>query len=155
MPSEFQKRDCIISTQPTALFNHPRPHPSPQLSPLELAVGANIPDMQTTRSTRSSVLGKRGHQQEGSVSTLPVITPCDQLQTPDPTPNPKRARTSIGVVDGDSNKENVPPYTPELINVDAPSPRGARALRRTTTELTTPARARPGMTICDRCLFSC
>ncbi|KAF9462278.1 P-loop containing nucleoside triphosphate hydrolase protein [Collybia nuda] len=98
--------------------------------------------MNSTRSTRSSVLGKRGHQQEGSVSTPPVITPCDQLQTPDPTPNPKRPRTSIGLVDGDSNKENVPPFVPELINIDAPSPRGARALRRTTTELTTPARLR-------------
>jgi hypothetical protein len=44
--------------------------------------------------TRSSVLGKRRHQD--SPNSL-----CKQLQTPDNTPNPKRVRTATVVVDGD------------------------------------------------------
>ncbi|KAF8069994.1 P-loop containing nucleoside triphosphate hydrolase protein [Lyophyllum atratum] len=97
--------------------------------------------MQTTRLTRSSVLGKRAHQQQESSSTAV----CEQqLQTPDPTPNPKRVRTSTSAVDGDSNKENVPPFSPEVINMEVSTPRSARALRQTATELVvTPTRARP------------
>ncbi|KAF8232203.1 P-loop containing nucleoside triphosphate hydrolase protein [Tricholoma matsutake] len=98
--------------------------------------------MQTTRTTRSSVLGKRTHQQQDSFSSsLSVISSYDlQLQTPDPTPNPKRIRTSITAIDGDSNKENVPPFSPESMTIDPLSPRATRALRRMTTELiTTPS----------------
>ena len=62
--------------------------------------------------TRSTVLGKRGHQD--SPSSL-----CEQLQTPDNTPNPKRARTVTIVVDGDSNKENVPPFNISSTHVAA------------------------------------
>ncbi|KAF5328863.1 hypothetical protein D9619_011723 [Psilocybe cf. subviscida] len=80
--------------------------------------------------TRGSVLGKRGHP-----------TPTNkQLATPEPTPNPKRPRTSIGP-DDDSNKENIVP--PDCINY---TPRSARALRRAATEILTPVtppRARP------------
>ena len=62
--------------------------------------------------TRSTVLGKRGHQD--SPNSL-----CEQLQTPDNTPNPKRARTATVVVDGDSNKENVPPFNISPIHIAA------------------------------------
>ncbi|KAG6837004.1 hypothetical protein H0H93_016464 [Arthromyces matolae] len=94
--------------------------------------------IETTRLTRSSVLGKRAHTQE---SSLPAA--CEQqLQTPDPTPNPKRVRTSSTVVDGDANKENVPPYTPEVVNMETLTPRSTRSLRRTATEVVTPVRTR-------------
>lgn len=82
--------------------------------------------------TRSTILGKRGHQDSSSVS--PASSFCEQLQTPDNTPNPKRARIATVVVDGDSNKENIPPFnsiTP--IHTDI-SPRAVRALRRNATE---------------------
>ncbi|RDB16817.1 Cell division control protein 6 [Hypsizygus marmoreus] len=117
------------STTSTTIPQHP-----------ELVAATDVYAMQTTRLTRSSVLGKRAHQQpEASVPA-----PCEQqLQTPDPTPNPKRVRTSIGVVDDDANKENVPPFSPELVNIDISTPRSARPLRRTATELITPTRARP------------
>jgi cell division control protein 6 len=62
--------------------------------------------------TRSTVLGKRGHQD--SPNSL-----CEQLQTPDNTPNPKRARTATVVVDGDSNKENVPPFNISPLHIAA------------------------------------
>ncbi|KAG6828803.1 hypothetical protein H0H92_006684 [Tricholoma furcatifolium] len=89
--------------------------------------------MPTTRSTRSSVLGKRAHPQEPSLSTA-----CEQqLQTPDSTPNPKRVRTVSTAVDGDANKENVPPFIPETVNVEISTPRAARALRRNATEVVT------------------
>ena len=65
-----------------------------------------------TMRTRSTVLGKRGHQD--SPSSL-----CEQLQTPDNTPNPKRARTATVVLDGDSNKENLPPFNISPIHVAA------------------------------------
>ncbi|KAJ7594563.1 P-loop containing nucleoside triphosphate hydrolase protein [Mycena floridula] len=91
--------------------------------------------MQTPRSTRNSVLGKRAHQSEQQ---------CEQLLTPDATPNPKRARTSTSELDGDGNKENVAPFNLEALNSDlfSPSPRASRALRRTATEaVVTPTRA--------------
>ncbi|KAF9482254.1 P-loop containing nucleoside triphosphate hydrolase protein [Pholiota conissans] len=92
--------------------------------------------------TRSSVLGKRGHQV--SSSPAPAMQACEQLQTPDSTPNPKRARTTTSVEDGDGNKENIPPF--KLTPIDATtSPRSARALRRTSTSsaIMTPTRSRP------------
>ncbi|KAF8629137.1 hypothetical protein AX17_005723 [Amanita inopinata Kibby_2008] len=99
--------------------------------------------MQTTRVTRSSVLGKRAHQQQDA--SLNTSRSCEvQFPTPDNTPNPKRARTSLGYFDSDSNKENVPPLGLEGVGTDSsPSSAGAtRALRRTATEITTPSRPR-------------
>ncbi|KAG7450722.1 P-loop containing nucleoside triphosphate hydrolase protein [Guyanagaster necrorhizus] len=88
--------------------------------------------MQTPRSTRSSTLGKRTH--------------CSELPSPDPTPSYKRPKTTITVLDGDDNKENIPPCLIRAVNADAPSPisaRATRALRRTTTEIeVTPSRRR-------------
>ncbi|KAF8160617.1 P-loop containing nucleoside triphosphate hydrolase protein [Crassisporium funariophilum] len=91
--------------------------------------------------TRSTVLGKRDHQD--AASPAPGSKVCEQLHTPDNTPNPKRARTTT-IVDDGSNKENIPPFRESLINPDIPS-RATRALRRTSTEaVITPPRSRPG-----------
>ena len=81
---------------------------------LSLCHQPRLPSSHTviTMRTRSTVLGKRGHQD--SPSSL-----CEQLQTPDNTPNPKRARTATVVVDGDSNKENVPPFNISSTHVAA------------------------------------
>ncbi|KAG5638632.1 hypothetical protein H0H81_011351 [Sphagnurus paluster] len=106
----------------------------------ELIEARNEPAMQTTRLTRSSVLGKRAHQQQES-PTSPVVD--KQLHTPDSTPNPKRVRTASTVIDGEANKENVPPFIPEIVSMEVSTPRTARSLRRTVTELITPTRARP------------
>jgi len=93
--------------------------------------------------TRSTILGKRGHQDSSSVS--PANSSCEQLQTPDNTPNPKRARTTTAIVDGDSNKENIPPVNNSPINIDI-SPRAVRALRRNATEsVVAPTRSRARM----------
>lgn len=96
--------------------------------------------MQTPRSTRSSVLGKRSHQPDTTPTsrTDKIVAP----PTPDPTPNPKRPRTSANWVDGDGNKENVPPEM--AIESPPTSARAIRALRRTNTESTpsTPSRTR-------------
>ncbi|ESK97305.1 cell division control protein 6-like protein [Moniliophthora roreri MCA 2997] len=92
---------------------------------------------QTPRTTRSTVLGKRSHQSESSAS------PCEQLQTPD-TPTHKRVRTST-VVDGDANKENVPPFNLSTANGETSPVTGrvTRSLRRNATELlVTPTRPR-------------
>ena len=100
-------------------------------------------DMQAPRVTRSSVLGKRVHQQEPSIAT--PTKSCDvQLPTPDSTPSPKRARTSIDCYDGDSNKENVPPISSEAAGLDTlpSSSRSVRPIRRTATELSSPSRPR-------------
>lgn len=99
--------------------------------------------MSSTRVTRSSVLGKRGHQQDESSTPKSV----QQLQTPEPTPNPKRAKTSTGTVfDGESNKENIPPHRLEPVNTDSTtaSARPTRALRRVVTEVMMTAGERPG-----------
>jgi cell division control protein 6 len=64
--------------------------------------------------TRSTVLGKRGHQDSSSAPNS-----LEQLHTPDNTPNPKRARTATVVVDGDSNKENIPPFNISPIHIAA------------------------------------
>ncbi|CAA7260582.1 unnamed protein product [Cyclocybe aegerita] len=95
--------------------------------------------MQTRRST---VLGKRGHQDSSSPAPAPTQV-CEQLQTPDNTPNPKRPRTSFTFVDDGSNKENIPPLSASPINGEL-TPRAARMLRRTSTaEAITPPRSRP------------
>ncbi|KAK0231340.1 P-loop containing nucleoside triphosphate hydrolase protein [Armillaria fumosa] len=99
--------------------------------------------MQTPRSTHLSILGKRTRRGE-----LPSPSNCQQLQTPDPTPNPKRPKTALTILDGDDNKENIPPYLIRAVNGDSSSPisaRAARALRRTSTEagITSPRRLLP------------
>ncbi|KAH9484956.1 Cell division control protein 6-like protein [Psilocybe cubensis] len=92
--------------------------------------------------TRSTVLGKRGHQDS---TPVPSVKACEQLQTPDRTPNPKRARTNGNVLDDDGNKENIPPLKVSPGSVDS-SPRAARALRRNATETAvTPTRNRPAI----------
>ena len=104
--------------------------------------------MSPPRQNAGSVLGKRSHlttQVEQSDSTFP----CDfenalALPTPDATPNPKRAKTVGSVLDGDHNKENIPPFLLHAINASTPSsPRRARSLRRSSTMIEDGA-SRPG-----------
>ncbi|KAJ7268679.1 P-loop containing nucleoside triphosphate hydrolase protein [Mycena haematopus] len=91
--------------------------------------------------TRSSVLGKRPHNSDPST---PVHNETKrQLNTPDSTPNPKRPRTSNIALDGDGNKENVPPFNTNAV-ASPPSPRATR-LRRTTTSDGSPTRLRQSM----------
>ncbi|KAH7927512.1 P-loop containing nucleoside triphosphate hydrolase protein [Leucogyrophana mollusca] len=96
--------------------------------------------------TRSSVLGKRAHQADGPATagvklSEPTISSQPPL-TPELTPKPKRARVSTGV-EGDSNKENVPPFRGEILNDSSPtSLPSPSSLRRTSTELGSPSRVR-------------
>ncbi|KIK67494.1 hypothetical protein GYMLUDRAFT_37626 [Collybiopsis luxurians FD-317 M1] len=89
----------------------------------------------------NSVLGKRSQRQDQSSS-------CEQLQTPEPTPDYKRVRTS-SVLNGDGNKENIPPFALNALNIEITSPttsaRAARALRRSATETiqSTPVKSKP------------
>ncbi|KAF9244856.1 P-loop containing nucleoside triphosphate hydrolase protein [Melanogaster broomeanus] len=98
-----------------------------------------------TRSSQYTVLGKRPHQAE--VKPAQAASPSESansqsLLSPEITPKTKRARTSLPLLDGDSNKENVPPFCTKSF-VDAPSsPSSARSLRRTSTEFVSPSRAR-------------
>ncbi|CCM00411.1 uncharacterized protein FIBRA_02441 [Fibroporia radiculosa] len=101
--------------------------------------------MQQPRTTRSSVLGKRPHQSPSEPAT-PSTSECPsspaQLPfTPDSTPNPKRLRVSPAVVDGDGNKENVPPFLVEILGTPT-SIRSPRTLRRNSTETAINARLR-------------
>ncbi|KAJ6625869.1 P-loop containing nucleoside triphosphate hydrolase protein [Mycena sp. CBHHK59/15] len=99
--------------------------------------------MHSSPIARSSVLGKRPHHPEPST---PAHTDTKlQLQTPDNTPNPKRPRTSGAVLDGESNKENVPPFNTDPV-ASPSSPRAARSLRRTTTSDGSPSRVRQTVT---------
>ncbi|KAI0330135.1 P-loop containing nucleoside triphosphate hydrolase protein [Cubamyces sp. BRFM 1775] len=92
--------------------------------------------MSATREVGGSVLGKRSHQ-IAQVDAFDSPATCDLqdsriLPTPDSTPNPKRAKTSTTAVDGDHNKENIPPFVLQAIN-GSPSSRVTRSLRRTST----------------------
>ncbi|TBU29542.1 P-loop containing nucleoside triphosphate hydrolase protein [Dichomitus squalens] len=93
--------------------------------------------MSSPRGNTGSVLGKRSHQTtqvEQPDSTFSDLDNALALPTPDPTPNPKRAKTTGSVLDGDHNKENIPPFVLEAINASVPSsPRRTRSLRRTST----------------------
>ncbi|KAI0042923.1 P-loop containing nucleoside triphosphate hydrolase protein [Auriscalpium vulgare] len=99
----------------------------------------------TARVTRSSVLGKRAHSShDDDASSSPSILADEPsfdefvdsaCASPD-SPCAKRPRTSSTIIDGRGNKENIPPFRVDLIT-DSP-----RALRRTSTELTTPTRSR-------------
>ncbi|KAL1701278.1 P-loop containing nucleoside triphosphate hydrolase protein [Schizophyllum commune] len=84
---------------------------------------------------RSSVLGKRSHQRSASSCSLAT---CDQLATPDSTPDPKRPRTSLTLLDGTNNKENIPPYRVDAINAETPDITASR--RPSTESIHTPAR---------------
>lgn len=105
-----------------------------------ILLGPTRSAMHTTRSTRSSVLGKRPHQPTVESDTSSVSQCGQALPTPEPTPNPKRVRISVAQADGDSNKENIPPFKGEVLN--SPSMRSMRALRRTHTEIITASRPR-------------
>ncbi|KAI6129306.1 P-loop containing nucleoside triphosphate hydrolase protein [Pisolithus croceorrhizus] len=97
-----------------------------------------------TRS-QTSVLGKRPHQADSKPASVvsTVDQTCSQaIPTPELTPKSKRARVSLSQIDGDSNKENVPPFRTEGSVVSPTSP--PQSLRRTSTEIITPSRARTG-----------
>ena len=84
-----------------------------------------------------SVLGKRSHQ-TAHVDARDVPHACDgenigSLPTPDSTPNPKRAKTTSTLLDGDHNKENIPPFVLEAVNASTTTSRFTRSLRRTST----------------------
>ncbi|GAW07798.1 P-loop containing nucleoside triphosphate hydrolase protein [Lentinula edodes] len=95
--------------------------------------------MESSSLTEMSLLGKRSRQPDE----------LEQLQTPGPTPNPKRTKgTTTPVFDGNGNKENIPPLnlTPvNSSNASTPmSSRAVRALRRSATleSFVTPSPAR-------------
>ena len=81
--------------------------------------------MQSLRATRSTVLGKRSQRTESQTAEC-------QLNTPEPSPALKRPRTLSTSLDGDHNKENIPPT--DLPDISSLSARETRALRRTSTE---------------------
>ncbi|KAI6044539.1 P-loop containing nucleoside triphosphate hydrolase protein [Pisolithus marmoratus] len=94
-----------------------------------------------TRS-QTSVLGKRPHQADGKPASVAstVDQACSQaMPTPELTPKTKRARVSLTLLDGDSNKENVPPFRTEGPTASPTSP--PPSIRRTSTEIITPSRA--------------
>ncbi|KAG2361336.1 P-loop containing nucleoside triphosphate hydrolase protein [Suillus spraguei] len=80
-----------------------------------------------TRSSQGSVLGKRSHHVDqkavSSASTGDIATLSQHMLTPEQSPKSKRARISLSSVQGDSNKENVPPFRTDSRNdvaVDTP-----------------------------------
>ncbi|KAJ3972826.1 P-loop containing nucleoside triphosphate hydrolase protein [Lentinula raphanica] len=96
--------------------------------------------MGSPASNHTSFLGKRSRQSEPD---------SEQLQTPGPTPNAKRAKatTTTPILDSNGNKENVPPLNVTPVNsssISPPSSRAIRALRRSATveRFHTPAPAR-------------
>ncbi|KZT71064.1 P-loop containing nucleoside triphosphate hydrolase protein [Daedalea quercina L-15889] len=98
----------------------------------------------TTRSMRSSILGKRTHHQSSSESTSTGGSTCFDgvaLPTPDPSPDPKRPRTTTSFLDGDDNKENIPPVVFTVLN-RTPS----RRIRRSSTESSISPRRTPRRT---------
>jgi cell division control protein 6 len=89
-----------------------------------------------TRSTRSTVLGKRGLPHDDSLS----LSTCDAApMTPEPTPIAKRAKTSPAAMvgDGHNNKENIPPL--RALQLSPVSPARTRSLRRTASTMMTPS----------------
>ncbi|KAG1866705.1 hypothetical protein F4604DRAFT_1778415 [Suillus subluteus] len=80
-----------------------------------------------TRSSQGSVLGKRAHHVDQkavpSATTSDIATLSQHMLTPEQSPKSKRARISLSSVQGDSNKENVPPFRIDTRNdvvVDTP-----------------------------------
>ncbi len=91
--------------------------------------------MASPRENAGSVLGKRSHQ---TAQVEASEASCDfdglhALPSPDSTPNPKRTKTTGSVLDGDHNKENIPPFLLEAINASPTTIRRTRSLRRTST----------------------
>ncbi|KIJ67681.1 hypothetical protein HYDPIDRAFT_25160 [Hydnomerulius pinastri MD-312] len=102
-----------------------------------------------TRSSQNTVLGKRAHQADAKStpvsSAMEGSATLQSLMTPEITPKTKRARISLPLVEGDSNKENVPPFrTESLVDIASSSPSSATSLRRTNSEIVTPSRTRTG-----------
>ncbi|OJT11608.1 Cell division control protein 6 -like protein [Trametes pubescens] len=90
--------------------------------------------MISSREIGASVLGKRSHQVDTTDSSLACdIQNIATLPTPDSTPNPKRAKTTTTVLDGDHNKENIAPFMLQPINGSPSTSRLTRSLRRTST----------------------
>ncbi|KAI0769323.1 P-loop containing nucleoside triphosphate hydrolase protein [Trametes elegans] len=92
--------------------------------------------MNAPREPGSSVLGKRSHQiaqVDTSDSSVDDSHKTFTLPTPDSTPHPKRAKTSTAILDGDNNKENIPPFMLRAINGSPSNSRLTRSLRRTST----------------------
>lgn len=86
-----------------------------------------------TRSSQGSVLGKRAHHVDqkvvSSTSTNDTATLAQHMLTPEQSPKSKRARFSLSSVQGDSNKENVPPFRINACNdVAVDTPRSVRTL---------------------------
>jgi len=101
-----------------------------------------------TRSSKGSVLGKRAHHvdQKAVVSASATdIVSMSQMLTPERSPKSKRARMSLSAVDGDSNKENVPPLRIDALN-DPPvdTLTSIPSATRTSTEIISPSRTRSG-----------
>ncbi|KAI0702945.1 P-loop containing nucleoside triphosphate hydrolase protein [Cerioporus squamosus] len=90
--------------------------------------------MASPRENAGTVLGKRSHQTaqvEASDASSCDFDGLTALPTPDSTPHPKRAKTTGSVLDGDHNKENIPPFLLEAINASPTTLRRTRSLRRT------------------------
>lgn len=86
-----------------------------------------------TRSSQGSVLGKRAHHVDqkvvSSASTNDIANLAQHMLTPEQSPKSKRARISLSSVQGDSNKENVPPFRINACNdVAVDTPRSIRTL---------------------------
>ncbi|KAG1742909.1 P-loop containing nucleoside triphosphate hydrolase protein [Suillus lakei] len=86
-----------------------------------------------TRSSQGSVLGKRAHHVDqkaiASASTSDIATLSQHLLTPEQSPKLKRARISLSGVEGDSNKENIPPFRIDARNdVTVDTPHSVRTL---------------------------
>ncbi|VDC01688.1 unnamed protein product [Peniophora sp. CBMAI 1063] len=95
-----------------------------------------------TRTTRSSVLGKRTHQPEAddkAASTTNDDKDNSALSSPDSSPMAKRPRTGTTVLyDPNGNKENIPPLDDDVLSIASSS--SSRSLRRTASEFSTVSR---------------
>lgn len=70
------------------------------------------------QTRRASVLGKRSHQPDSPSSSSFTNAAGDNVkvqQVPTPDPSPKRPRISIGKLEGDHNKENIAPFSTDII----------------------------------------
>lgn len=92
--------------------------------------------------TRSSVLGKRSAPSDASPTSSLASSPCEVAlpPTPEHTPTAKRIKHSSTALDGDCNKENIPPFRVEAIPGSPTPTRVARSVRRSSTEHLSPSR---------------
>ncbi|KZV66885.1 P-loop containing nucleoside triphosphate hydrolase protein [Peniophora sp. CONT] len=95
-----------------------------------------------TRTTRSSVLGKRTHQPEAedkATSTTNDDKDNSAVSSPDSSPMAKRPRTGTTVMyDPNGNKENIPPLDDDAVSIVSTA--SSRSLRRTVSEFSTASR---------------